>query len=270
MKVGESCFQCIKGLAHKTLELIGAKDESFREVEKFIEDNWRLDATPPSLANGLLKMIKERFNVDDPYESFKSHELMIALKTSERLQEFFPEDILGAIKFSALGNSSDFFMETDFNYEKIDFFADLEKIEKGLSESCRVLILGDNISDFIFDLKLIRYLERIGKEVYYAVKESPVQNDLSIPDLRKYGLRRFFDKFISTGDGEVGLRKEYIRGLIKELWEGETFIIAKGMGNYETLTEYSERPILYVMKVKCKEVSKSIGYPIGTYLALYR
>jgi uncharacterized protein with ATP-grasp and redox domains len=41
-------------------------------------------------------------------------------------------------------------------------------------------------------------------------------------------------------------------------------IIAKGQGNYETL-HASERPIFFMLKVKCPVVARHIGLEIGSY-----
>lgn len=270
MKVGESCLSCIRGLTKKTLSLIGVDDRLAGDLDKIIEENWERKATPPSIANMVLRAIKMSFKVEDPYEHIKYMELERAKEVLEKLNDISPKNLLETLKLSAMGNSSDFFLEGDFDYRNMTFFADTEKIETGLSRSERVLIIGDNVSDFVFDLGLIRYLEKNKKTIYYVVRESPVQNDLSLADVKKYGLDSLFKNFVSTGTDEVGLKREDIKGLLKELWEGETFVIAKGMGNYETISEFAERPVVYVMKVKCKEVSSSVGYPVGTYIALYR
>ncbi len=268
MKVGESCFECIKGLAKRTLELIGLKSE-FKELEELIRKKWGSDLSPPYVANAVLKEIRERFKVEDPFRSVKDLELKRAKKAFEMLKDRFPPDLSGALKLSAIGNSSDFFMNGNFTYSDMSFFGNLEEIEEGILNSVNVLIIGDNVADFVFDLKLIEYLKSLGKEVFYTVKGEPVQNDLSIKDVERYGLYAFFTNFISTGTAEVGLTRKDLKGILKQLWEGETFVIAKGMGNYETITEFGGRPVTYVMKVKCKEVGASTGYPVGSYLALY-
>ena len=37
-------------------------------------------------------------------------------------------------------------------------------------------------------------------------------------------------------------------------------VIAKGMGNYETISEFDhERPVVYVLKVKCRTVAETLG-----------
>ena len=46
-------------------------------------------------------------------------------------------------------------------------------------------------------------------------------------------------------------------------------IIAKGMGNYETISEFDrERPVVYVMNVKCSSVAEALGRRVGEYIAI--
>jgi hypothetical protein len=130
-------------------------------------------------------------------------------------------------------------------------------------------MIGDNVGDFIFDMPLIEYLETKGKQVYYAVREKPVQNDLSMEDVDRFGLGKIFGRIISTGTDEVGLQKETFSGTIKALWESDAVIIAKGMGNYETISAFhNERPVIYIMKAKCPAVAQAIGQDEGTYIVL--
>jgi uncharacterized protein with ATP-grasp and redox domains len=65
------------------------------------------------------------------------------------------------------------------------------------------------------------------------------------------------------------MKKEGLTGTVKALWESDAVIIAKGMGNYETISGFhNERPVIYIMKVKCPAVAHSIGQDEGTYIAL--
>ena len=46
-------------------------------------------------------------------------------------------------------------------------------------------------------------------------------------------------------------------------------IIAKGMGNYESISEFDrERPVVYVMKVKCRTVAEAWDKGSATYIAI--
>ncbi len=61
------------------------------------------------------------------------------------------------------------------------------------------MILGDNPSDFVFDLPLVRLLKAMGKQVFYAIKARPVQNDMSMPDVERFGAGEMCGEIVSTG-----------------------------------------------------------------------
>jgi uncharacterized protein with ATP-grasp and redox domains len=143
------------------------------------------------------------------------------------------------------------------------------KIEDRVYISRKILILGDNIGDFVFDIPLVNLLKESGKEVFYAVKEHPVQNDLSMVDVRTFGMERMCADIISTGTDEVGIREEAMAGAVKGCWQDGSLIIAKGMGNYEAISEFDkDRPVVYVMKVKCRSVAGALGRTVGDYIAI--
>ena len=65
------------------------------------------------------------------------------------------------------------------------------------------------------------------------------------------------------------MKKEDLRGTVKALWESDAVVIAKGMGNFETISGFhNERPVIYIMKAKCPAVAHAIGQDEGTYIAL--
>jgi hypothetical protein len=50
-----------------------------------------------------------------------------------------------------------------------------------------------------------------------------------------------------------------------------TIILAKGMANFESLSEMDDLPPLaYLMAAKCKPVADEIGVPVGSKIALLR
>ena len=131
------------------------------------------------------------------------------------------------------------------------------------------LILGDNVGDFFFDIPLIRFLEGLGRRVFYAVREHPVQNDLSMKEVAFYHLGKMHGTFISTGTAEVGITREQISGALKNLWEADGVVIAKGMGNYETISQFDPgRTIIHIMKIKCEAVAEDVGRPVGSYITI--
>jgi uncharacterized protein with ATP-grasp and redox domains len=269
MKVMECCRNCLKGLAEKTVNLSSGDGCLLSDCRRLVDESFLPGETPTGLSNRLLKLIRERTAVYDPYAALKEREFRDALTGIRKFRGSFLNNLAGMLKLSALGNSMDFFIEGGvYDLRKFSFYGDVDKIESTLyNKKEELLILGDNIGDFLFDVPLARFLKDHGKTVYYAVKEHPVQNDLSMADVEKFGFREMFSGIISTGTDEVGIRPEDMTGKVKDLWDGDGMVIAKGMGNFETLSEYGGRRVIHIMKVKCPAVSGATGKSIGTYFA---
>ena len=269
MKVAEICYGCLKGLVEKTVLLSGGDGEAMSGCLAMLDRLWEGQGSPPAIANTLLARIRDVTGAYDPYAPVKALELERAKEAASRLEGLFGPTLEGALKFSALGNSTDFFVEGSFNPEPFPFSGEVDKIaEEIYTKKSEVLILGDNIGDFFFDLRLIRLLGGLGRKVFYAVREHPVQNDLSMKEVNSFDLGGLCDTIISTGSAEVGIREAHLRGRLGELWQGEATVIAKGMGNYETISEFNkERPVIHIMKIKCQAVAETVGERVGTYIA---
>jgi damage-control phosphatase, subfamily I len=268
MNAQACCLPCLKGLAEKTVTLSGGNEELTTECYNLIDKLWEPNATPPAISNRLLKHIKHKTGVLDPYGSIKAQELEEAIRAFQEIRGSFGDALEGVMRLSALGNSMDFFINGHYNLNNFNFIGALDKIEETIYIKGKdILMIGDNIGDFIFDMPLVEYLEKKGKQVYYAVRGQPVQNDLSMEDVERFGLKQVFRRIISTGTDEVGMKKEDLRGTMKTWWESDTVVIAKGMGNFETISEFhNERPVLYIMKVKCPAVAHTVGQDEGTYI----
>jgi uncharacterized protein with ATP-grasp and redox domains len=270
MNVQDCCLPCLKGLAEKTVILSGGNSALTSDCFHLIEQLWKPDATPPAISNKLLKHIQRKTGVLDPYKSIKVQEFEEAVRTFQEVRGHFSDSLEGLVQLSALGNSMDFFINGHYDLNNFNFVGTVDKIEDTIYIKGKdILMIGDNIGDFIFDMPLVEHLEKNGKQVYYAVRERPVQNDLSMEDIDRFGLHKIFGRIISTGTDEVGMKEEDLQGTVKALWESDAVVIAKGMGNYETISGfYNERPVIYIMKAKCPAVAHSIRQDEGTYITL--
>lgn len=270
MKVMDHCHECLRGLAEKAVGLSHGSNHILSQAYVIIDELWNENRTPPEVANKVLRFIRSTTGIYDPYLPLKKKEVEKAQEALGSLRAGFPKTLEGYIRLSALGNSMDFFCNNGYTAEGFDFGGDIDNIEKEIyTNNDTVLILADNVGEFLFDLELVRYLEVLGKTVHYAVKEHPVQNDLSIPDVKRFGFDTMFSNIISTGTDEVGMRRECLQGRVKALWDSDGIIIAKGMGNYETISEFfHERPVIHIMKVKCPAVARAVGKQVGQYTAM--
>jgi damage-control phosphatase, subfamily I len=266
MKTRERCYACLQEFAQQIVSLSGANGALVAGCFRLIDRLYSPLKSPTEISSQLLRYIREQTGVMDPFAAKKALEFQRAKIAAAEFQTLFPSTLEGLLKYSCLGNSLDYF-EGGYDVSDFRFLGDVESIRHEITNAGgEVLLFADNVGEFLFDLPLIRFLESTGKDVFYAVKEVPAQNDLSMFDVELYGLRSLFPNIISTGTDEVGVRKEQLAGRIKELWESDALVVAKGMGNYEAISEFdNERPVLYILKVKCKTVAEALGRNVGEH-----
>jgi uncharacterized protein with ATP-grasp and redox domains len=147
---------------------------------------------------------------------------------------------------------------------------DTTHFEAKLNDANKILYLADNAGEVFFDLPLVRWMRKSAR-VLYVVKESPVQNDITIEDIRYAGLEEEVDEVMTTGTATPGI--DFARASAQFLQEYETadLIFAKGMGYYEALSEFpAEGKVFHCLITKCGPVSRSLGVPENSFVAMLR
>jgi len=269
MKVQPRCRDCLKDLARQVVTLSKGGESLLVSSIDLIERLFSARVSPTLISNRLLKHVRQESGIDDPFADLKEKEFRRATDAANRLEGFFPDTLQGALQSSAFGNGGDFFVEHSYDAGSFALCGDVANIEARVYTSTKILVLGDNVGDFVFDLPLVKLLKKLGKKVFYAVKARPVQNDMSMRDVERFGTLGMDGALVSTGCDEVGIRREDMSGVVRECWEDSSLVIAKGMGNYETISEFQgERPVVYVMKVKCGSVAETLNRPLGEYIAI--
>ena len=131
----------------------------------------------------------------------------------------------------------------------------------------KILYLTDNAGEIVFDLFVIEKLEDMGKWVVIAPKTEPILNDVTAEELG-----RMTDSPLEPSGPVVGLSLEDARPeLLDLLWDEDWLVLAKGMGNFETITEFDDRlkgRLIYVMRAKCEPVARRAGVPQGSLVVM--
>lgn len=271
MRYYEDCRACVKRFVGETVTLSGAPEELHDTCEQMMGRLWAKRMPPHDVACEIMRFVQGETGVADPYASMKSKEVEDARQALHTLEGRFPETLDGALKLSAIGNATDHFVTEGYSdLVAFSFALGTTGIEREiLRRNSAVLVLADNCGEFLFDLRLIRLLEGLGREVYYAVKHHPVMNDLCLSDVRRFKFDKLFDRFLAIGTPEIGIKPEGMVGTTKEIWESDATVIAKGMANYTTTSESSpRRRVIHIMRAKCEPVADSIAVSPGTYCAM--
>jgi len=222
----------------------------------------------------------------DPYHDLKVRADEIAGKFMNLAQRYVDdsEDKLRAcIMVAVIGNIMDFgtpgAIDTPEQFESV--FEDLlrqglgrddtDRIRETLDRPGTIVYMFDNCGEAQLDKLLLRYLRSHGKRVVGMVRGEPILNDVTLEDAKRIGLDKEVDLMLTTGTFYVGVDwRKVPDDLMKEI-EGCDMIIAKGMGNYESLSdEELPVPIAHVLRTKCVPVAQSMGLELNQNVVYVR
>jgi len=272
MRTYLDCFPCFMEQALRASR-IATHDE--KEIKRVLDEVGRMlssipiESTPPESGKIIYQKVSEITGIRDPYKEIKKKSTDTALTLYPSLKNEINKEqdmLLTAIRIAIAGNVIDFGANSHFNIEqeideilRKDFaICDYEKFKAKLNESNEILYIGDNAGECVFDRILI---EEMKKTVTYVVRDVPIINDATYED----AIQAEIDKvatIISSGTDAPGTILETCNPEFKKIYDRAKFIISKGQGNYEALSN-ERRPIFFLLKVKCHIIANDIGVNKG-------
>jgi uncharacterized protein with ATP-grasp and redox domains len=247
------------------------KMEIMEEIFKFLSDNFKLDTNSNSTGSLMHNLIKQKTGCMDPYYNEKIEGNEIALKYLPDVKKILEEDdsLENHVKIAIIGNILDFGAFTlDDDIEAVIKDAlkkdltvkDIEEFESSLRTNDKVLYLVDNTGEIVFDKLLLSKIMEYGLDITIAVKSEPILNDACMAEALDAGLDEY-GEIVEIGCGTVGYVDSEISDEFREIFNDHKFIISKGMGNYEGLTEIdlSDKDIYFLLCAKCNTISRDIG-----------
>ena len=179
-------------------------------------------------------------------------------KSSDRLLMAIRCAIAGnIIDFGAYG-SFDLSRDVEEILEKDFAVFDYTKFKYGLDKAHQILYLGDNAGECVFDRILI---EEIKKPVNYVVRDAPIINDATYEDAVQAGIDGVATN-VSSGTDAPGTILETCTAEFRNIYQNSKFIISKGQGNYEALSNETG-PTFFLLKAKCKIIADDFGIDEG-------
>jgi uncharacterized protein with ATP-grasp and redox domains len=283
MKTYLDCLPCFVRQALDAARLVtdepGVQEEVLRQV---LAELGRIDLgwSPPKMGQKIHRLIRETVGVKDPYRKVKERFNNVALKIYSRMRKLIIESEIPletAIRLAIAGNIIDFGVNGDLRESDLeqtisecldaDFTeVQLEAFSRAVNDAGEILYIADNAGEIVFDRLLIEQLP-IAK-VTVAVKGSPVINDATMEDAMLAGLPRIVE-VIDNGSDVPGVILESCSQSFRDRFEKADLIIAKGQGNYETLSDV-DKNIFFMLKAKCPVIARHIGCATATDLLFRR
>lgn len=275
MKISYECGPCFLRQAREAMDLSTddeqLKMEIMEEIFKYLSTVFKEGTNSNKTGSMMHKIIKEKTGCKDPYYKEKIEGNELALKYLGDVKKILDEDdsLENHVKIAIIGNILDFgafTLDDDIeavikdSLKKELVIKDIEEFEESLKRNDKVLYLVDNTGEIVFDKLLLSKIKEYDLDITIAVKSEPILNDACMVEALDAGLDEF-GEIVEIGCGTVGYVDSEISDEFREIFNRHKFIISKGMGNYEGLTEIdlSDKEIYFLLCAKCNTISRDIG-----------
>ncbi len=263
---------------------VALQREAVKAALKLLSEGLNEHSVAVKLSTAVHKAAYEALGDPDPYREKKrvSNEVAkqnvpLARKLIEATRDK-KEAFRRAVLISIIGNSFDFGIQglvvEDANFE--NYLQGAFRQGLGVDDTPRmtelldrVVYLADNCGEIYFDELVVEQIKRLNpkSKITFVVRGAPILTDATIEDAREVGIDKKVDEVLTTGTAAVGIDNDTIPPELLNAMRNATLIIAKGMANYESMSEYDFKPIAYLLRTKCIPISESLGVGKGLNIA---
>lgn len=270
---------CIECLVHRHYLLAMEKDDG-EKADRYLRDVMRsiLDApagvSAPWLTNEITHAYARYWPGEDAYAKLKqdSNDLILELLPQVRpIVEQAEDPLAMALKFARTGNFLDFGILTpEVAHKALEKAvaqtpaAELEPtvyaaLQADLKTAKKLLILGDNAGEIVFDTLLVEQLHRLypALEIAYCVRGEHTLNDATREDAAYVGMDRLA-RILDNGSAISGTEIDYVSPELRQALEQADVILSKGSGNFESLGGCGLN-VYYVFMCKCARLAKILN-----------
>ena len=279
MKTYFDCISCFVQQTISTLHRISDDEalqgEALRKVLLLLSEI-NLNLPPPVMAQPIYRTIREVTGDADPFVQEKTNQNIYANslvpEIKERYQNY-PDLFVKMLRLSIAGNIIDSGVNSDVKrkdvlksiYYSMETPIDMKAVNElrnAITEANVILYLGDNAGEIVFDKLLIEQMPH--DKVTYVVRGAPIINDVTIKDAQEVKMDELVDVIDNGSDAPGTILDDCSQGF-RERFESADLIIAKGQGNYETLSE-ANKSIFFLLQAKCPVIARDIGCEIGSFI----
>jgi len=256
-------------------EMGGSKSvESVRNSAEMLGKLFAENVCSATVATQVHKKTYEILGTDDPYENLKRKSNEVALElypSAERFVKASKNPLRDAFLCAVVGNVLDFGIGTGYDHPvklKHEFknlvseglkHDDTPRIRELLKKSDKVVYLGDNCGEIVLDRLALTELKRFDIDLTLVIKEEPILTDATKKDIRGLGMEKLVDRIVEAPGFAVGIDLDSLKGPFGRVLKNADLVIAKGMANFESLSETSIAPIAYLLRTKCCPVASAMG-----------
>ncbi len=275
MKFELECTNCIINQVNQVAKIKRLeKDESFKLLKKSLIsiENQDLSKSSPEVYGNVWKMITDYFNGEDIYKDIRADynkKFMEFIPAIEKAIENNENPLKMALATAIQGNLLDLAITKSFSIdalieaiEKIEHtpFAldDSDELLETIKNSKTILYVGDNCGEIVFDKLFIETIKKQypNVEIFYVVRGKSAVNDVLKRDALQVGMDEFAT-IVENGDSSLGTVLDRCTDELNELYRDVDLVIAKGQGNYESLSETPRDNLYYLLLTKCHLIAEA-------------
>lgn len=267
MRTGKNCRECLFRSEERKVEQeqnVEKKQLFLDQVRAVLRDE-DLELSPPEYLAEFTELYERHFGAQTAFDPLKKHfnELMLTKEPEIRKRiEASKDPVATAIQAAQAGNYIDYIALGEVDGDQLEqlLFQNEEKglkpevydsFRADLSSAENLVYITDNCGEIVVDKILIQELKKSYPQVNVTVivRGACVANDASMEDAVQVGLPNEA-KVIGNGTRIAGTSLNRISREAKEIIDGADLIIAKGQGNYETLSGCGLN-VYYLFLCKC-------------------
>lgn len=276
MRMTPECVPClIRRVLFEAEEVdAGASVEAVKNASRMLGELFDEQCCSATVATRVHRETYRILRSKDPYARLKkiSNEVVLDLYPSaETFVRRSHDPLRDAFLCAIIGNVLDFGIGTGFDDPqdlKKEFEClireglghdDTPGIRKLLKKGAKIVYLGDNCGEIALDRLALKELKKLGVDLTLVVKQDAILTDATLDDIKGLGMEEIVDRIVEAPGFAVGIDLDSIRGEFGRMLEEADLIVAKGMANFESLSETDLAPIAYLLRTKCRPVADAMG-----------
>lgn len=275
MKASRECIPCMFRQARNTAKAVTEDPETLRVILQRLEDEasaMDLRRSPAALSQAVYRIVADVTGVPDPFQRSKQETNAAAMRLMPKLTALVAaasDPLEAAVRAAVAGNIIDlgighaFDVKRDVEAAMRTAFAinALDDFRRELRPGRRLLYLGDNAGEIVFDTLLVREILKAGVQVTFTVKSAPIINDATMADAEFCGMTRL-TRVIETGSDDIGVNWSRVSEEFLRATAAADVVLGKGHGNFETC---DDRPgnFYFLLKAKCPLVAAELDVSLG-------
>ena len=285
LPVDSYCIQCYLRRNADLVRPLGNEEKTTAFLKKIMQMYIDAPADVPSPWFGpkVADLLHEMYGLE--IDRFRQEKLDSNRFVLERMDDIrrrvdsAENPILAGLQYAILGNYLDFSaLQGNVSYDKLDEMLDgaknidvagpvFDRFVADLAHGKKLLYLTDNAGEIGFDRVFAETIWRIypNLEITFCVRGSVTQNDATREDAAAVGLPF---PVIDNGNRVAGTQIELLSEEAKRALESADVILAKGMGNTETMLGCGYN-VYYAFLVKCPRFVQLFDKPLFTPMFIH-